>query len=119
MRETTTLQNPASFPTLLLAGLWAALLLFNIQAQAQRKPKVAQVQSGTVPVKFEILNQQGSPVSSITDGDLIKQKVSLEEEAALAITVAFTVGNDAKLTGRCIIPLGKKSCETELLPALG
>src|SRR5262245_51343400 len=115
--------------------LLVAFPKIGARSQVQEKP-------APITVKFELLNRQGAPANSITDGDLVKLKVSIDQEAGIAMTVAFTVGTiesvptkpptkppaktasnlaeilAGKLAGRCIIPPGKISCETDV-PALG
>lgn len=62
-------------------------------------------------------------MTAITDGDFVKLKVAQETKSPLALAIAFTIGGaigaDARVVGRCIIPMGKQSCETDLAPALG
>jgi pimeloyl-ACP methyl ester carboxylesterase len=72
-----------------------------------------------ISVKFELLDRKGAVITSLTDGDYIKLKVSMDQEAPLATTIAYTIGKEGRIIGRCIIALGQQSCETEAAPALG
>lgn len=104
------------------------LLLLGLIQQAgisQEKEKVEEIPP--VQAKFEILDRQGAVTTSLTDGDWIKLRVSLDQEAGLALAVGFMidkvgtkeVAKDAAVAARCIIPQGTDRCETELMPALG
>ncbi len=97
--------------------VWCLLALSLIAVTGASQSPTPKLQPP--PVKFEFVNRQGAPVTAITDGDFVKLKVAQVTESPLALAIAFTVGADARVIGRCIIPQGKQSCETDLAPALG
>lgn len=78
----------------------------------------AEPKSTPPPARFEFLNRQGAATEAITDGDEVRLKVAIDHEAEMATAVAFTIGEDARQVGACIIPMGKQECEV-VLPALG
>ncbi|MDX2032136.1 MAG: alpha/beta fold hydrolase [Blastocatellia bacterium] len=78
----------------------------------------AEPKSTPAPARFEFLNRQGAEAAAITDGDEVKLKVAIDHEAEMATAVAFTIGEESRQVGACIIPMGKQECEISL-PALG
>lgn len=83
-------------------------------------PVVGKAQKPTPsPAAFVVMNRQGASIDSLTDGDSVKFKVTLDQAHDLAIVAAFKFADDQRLLGRCIVPRGEQSCETEIQPALG
>ena len=75
-----------------------------------------------VQATLEILNAGSAKIESLTDGDAVKMKVTLENPAPLACVASFKFADDDRKDGRistCIIAAGAQSCETKLAPALG
>jgi pimeloyl-ACP methyl ester carboxylesterase len=68
---------------------------------------------------LEVLNGQSAKIDSLTDGDAVKLKVTLERAAELAIVASFKFADDERQIGKCIITPGAQSCETKVAPALG
>jgi pimeloyl-ACP methyl ester carboxylesterase len=101
--------------------LWPLLALLLIAAvAAPRNPGQTPLSQPSPPqVKFELLNRQGAPVRALTDGDWVKLTVSRETESPLALAIAFTIGEEARVVARCIIGQGESRCETALAPSLG
>ena len=71
------------------------------------------------PATVEVLNRQSARIDSLTDGDAVKLKVTLNQPAELAHVASFRFADDERQIGRCIIAVGKQSCETKVAPALG
>jgi pimeloyl-ACP methyl ester carboxylesterase len=71
------------------------------------------------PATVAVLNPQGATLSSITDGDAVKLKVTMSQVADIAVVASFTFADDQRQIGRCIITHNNQSCETEVTPALG
>ena len=94
------------------------LAIAGVLLAARGAMRGAEPKATPAPAQFEFLNRQGAPVEMITDGDEVKLKVSIEQEAEMATAVAFTIGEEARQVGACIIPMGKQACEIAL-PALG
>lgn len=105
-------------PSLLLGlfGLLVAISILTPHSEAQRKnakPTPAN------PATVEVLNHQMTRIDSLTDGDAVKLKVTLNQPAELAHVASFKFADDERQIGRCIIAAGKQSCETEVASALG
>jgi pimeloyl-ACP methyl ester carboxylesterase len=76
----------------------------------------------TVQATIEILNSQSAKIESLTDGDTVKMKVTLENPTPLATVAYFKFVDDDRKDSRigsCIIAAGAQSCETKAAPALG
>src|SRR5262245_6431745 len=73
----------------------------------------------TSPATLEVLNGQSAKIDSLTDGDAVKLKVTLERAAELALVASFKFADDERLIDKCIITPGAQSCETKVAPALG
>src|SRR5262245_17863143 len=71
------------------------------------------------PATVEVLNRQSAKLDSLTDGDAVKLKVSLDRPADLASVAAFKFADDGRQIATCIIAAGSQSCETPLALALG
>jgi pimeloyl-ACP methyl ester carboxylesterase len=71
------------------------------------------------PATVVVLDRQGRPLDSMTDGDAAKLKVTINQVSELAIVASFTFADDGRQIGRCIIPRDRQECETEIAPALG
>jgi len=71
------------------------------------------------PATVEILNRQSAKVDSLTDGDAVKLKVTLNQPTELAHVASFKFADDERQIGNCIVATGKQSCETAIAPALG
>jgi pimeloyl-ACP methyl ester carboxylesterase len=73
----------------------------------------------TSPATLEVLNGQSAKIDSLTDGDAVKLKVTLEMATELALVASFKFADDERLIDKCIITPGAQSCETKVAPALG
>jgi pimeloyl-ACP methyl ester carboxylesterase len=73
----------------------------------------------TSPATLEVLNGQSAKIDSLTDGDAVKLKVTLEKATELALVASFKFADDERLIDKCIITPGAQSCETKVTPALG
>lgn len=69
--------------------------------------------------EITVLDRNLSPVSTITDGDQIRLRITLGEKVANPLPVAFNL-NDAEFAiGTCTIPAGGDQCQTEPFASLG
>jgi pimeloyl-ACP methyl ester carboxylesterase len=85
----------------------------------------------TVQATMEILNGQSAKIDSLTDGDAVKLKVTLEAVTPLACVATFKFADEEGQKNQnnqkgpknridsCIIAAGAQSCETKGAPALG
>jgi pimeloyl-ACP methyl ester carboxylesterase len=113
----------------LLLGLFLAVLTLTPRSGAQdgirfEMPKDEPKSKGakpvaTIPATLEILNGQSAKMESLTDGDAVKLKVTLEAATALACVATFKFADDDRRVSTCIIAAGGQSCETKVAPALG
>jgi pimeloyl-ACP methyl ester carboxylesterase len=71
------------------------------------------------PATVEVLNRQSSKIETLVDGDAVKLKVTLVKPSELAYVASFRFADDERQIEKCIIAVGKQSCETPLAPALG
>jgi hypothetical protein len=71
------------------------------------------------PATVEMLNFQSARIDSLTDGDAIKLKVTLDKPVELAYVASFKFADDGRQIDKCIIAPGAQSCETKVAPALG
>src|SRR5262245_16084340 len=71
------------------------------------------------PATVEMLNVQSVRIDSLTDGDAVKLKVTLDKPVELAHVASFKFADDNRQIDKCIITPGAKSCETKVVPALG
>ncbi|MGE0128697.1 MAG: esterase/lipase family protein [Blastocatellales bacterium] len=99
-------------------GLLIVLLLFIPQGEAQKK-SAKPTPTPANPATVEVLNRQSAKIDSLTDGDVVKLKVTLNQPADLAYVASFKFADDERQIGKCIIKPGKQECETEFAPALG
>jgi pimeloyl-ACP methyl ester carboxylesterase len=89
--------------------------LFAVAAQFSLNPVLAQ---GDSPV-LTVLDQEGGSVAHLTDGDLIRLRLTLPQAAGGATPVAFTLKGVDKGMAECIIPARSTSCDTDLFASLG
>src|SRR5499426_1659173 len=71
------------------------------------------------PATVEMLNGQSARIDSLTDGDAVKLKVTLDKPVELAYVASFKFADDGRQIDNCIIAPGAQSCETKVAPALG
>src|SRR5262245_23491317 len=71
------------------------------------------------PATVEVLNRKSSKIESLADGDAVKLKVTLSKPSELAYVASFRFADDERQIEKCIIAVGKQSCETSVAPALG
>src|SRR5262249_17586355 len=71
------------------------------------------------PATVEMLNGQSARIDSLTDGDAVKLKVTLDKPVELAYVASFKFADDGRQIDTCIIAPGAQSCETKVAPALG
>ncbi len=71
------------------------------------------------PATVEVINRQSVKLDSLTDGDMVRLKVTLNQPTELANVASFKFVDDEREIGRCIIAVGEQSCETAIAPALG
>src|SRR6266542_2470401 len=71
------------------------------------------------PATVEMLNGQSARIDSLTDGDAVKLKVTLDKPVELAYVASFKFADDGRQIDKCIITPGAQSCETKVAPALG
>jgi pimeloyl-ACP methyl ester carboxylesterase len=64
-------------------------------------------------------DRDGSPVTKITDGDLIRIRFTLASKAQDSLTVDFSLQGSAAPVASCEIPGGADRCETDLFLTLG
>jgi pimeloyl-ACP methyl ester carboxylesterase len=71
------------------------------------------------PATVEMFNGQSARIDSLTDGDAVKLKVTLDTPVELAYVASFKFADDGRQIDKCIIAPGAQSCETKVAPALG
>src|SRR5262249_6807793 len=71
------------------------------------------------PAKVEVLNRQSAKIETLADGDAVKLKVTLDKPSELAYVASFRFADEERPFDKCIIAVGKQSCETPLAPAFG
>jgi pimeloyl-ACP methyl ester carboxylesterase len=113
----------------LLLGLFLAASTLTSQSGAQDGIRFEMPVDGpktkgakpvaTIPATLEILNGESAKMESLTDGDAVKLKVTLEGPSALACVATFKFADDNRRINACIIAAGAQSCETKVAPALG
>lgn len=64
-----------------------------------------------------ILDRQSKPTYSITDGNLIKLRIAIEQPAVRAVPINFQL--ETKTIATCTIAVGQRSCDTKPFLALG
>src|SRR5690349_6853457 len=114
----------------LLFGLFFAASILTPQSGAQDGIRFEMPSDGpvkekakkapTVSATLEILNGQSTKIESLTDGDAVKMKVTLENPTPLACVASFKFADDDRKDSRintCIIAAGAQSCETKVAPA--
>ena len=112
-----------------LFGLLLAASILTPQSGAQEgikfempkddaKKKVAKPVA-TTPATLELLNGQSAKIDSMTDGDAVKLRVTLERPTDLALVASFKFADDERQIDKCIITPGAQSCETKVAHALG
>jgi pimeloyl-ACP methyl ester carboxylesterase len=69
--------------------------------------------------RIELLSQDGSILSRITDGDAVRLRLTLAEASAQSLPVDFSVGSDATRVASCTILQQSAACETEPFAAFG
>ncbi|MGH9768318.1 MAG: esterase/lipase family protein [Blastocatellia bacterium] len=99
-----------------LFGFLIAALIVTPPGAAQKKDAKPAAPN---PATVEILNRQAAKLDSLTDGDAVKLKVTLNQPVELAHVASFKFADDGREIGKCIIALGARSCETQVSPALG
>ena len=87
-------------------------------ANKDSKKKVAKPVAPN-PAKVEVLNRQSAKIETLADGDAVKLKVTSDKPAELAFVASFRFADEERPFDKCIIAVGKQSCETPLAPALG
>src|SRR6266508_1410190 len=113
----------------LLFGLLLAASILTPQGGAQEgikfempkddvKKKVVKPAAPS-PATVEMLNGQSARIDSLTDGDAVKLKVTLDKPVELAYVASFKFADDGRQIDKCIITPGAQSCETKVAPALG
>src|SRR5215813_12956633 len=100
----------------LLFGFLIAASILTPQSDAQKKKAKPEPAN---PATVEILNRQSAKIDSLTDGDAVKLKVTLNQPTELAHVAVFKFADDGRQIGGCIIAVGKQGCETKVAPALG
>lgn len=70
-------------------------------------------------VKVALRNRQNAPVTSITDGDLVKVTVTLTTAAMQTTEMRFELAPGNNPIAKCTIPGGAKTCDSESLSTLG
>ncbi len=90
---------------------------FEMPKDATKKEVTKAVEAS--PATVEILNRQSARIDSLTDGDAVKLKVTLDNPAPLACVALFKFADDGRQVDKCLIGPGKQSCETQMAPALG
>ncbi|HEX4946116.1 MAG TPA: hypothetical protein VFZ34_05615 [Blastocatellia bacterium] len=70
-------------------------------------------------IKVALKNRAGTVVTSLTDGDLVKLSVMLTEAATKATEVIFELAPGNKPMGKCTVPSGAKTCDSDNVSALG
>ncbi|HKC88687.1 MAG TPA: alpha/beta fold hydrolase, partial [Blastocatellia bacterium] len=71
------------------------------------------------PATVEMFNGQSARIDSLTDGDAVKLKVTLDKPVELAHVASFKFADDERQIDKCIITPGAQSCETKVAQALG
>ncbi|MBI5352514.1 MAG: hypothetical protein HZB50_07750 [Chloroflexi bacterium] len=66
-----------------------------------------------------IINRSGQATLQITDGDMIRLKVKLSQKSVREESIVFTLGDQTKNVGSCIIATGSDACQTEFFLSLG
>jgi len=113
----------------LLFGLLLAASILTPQGGAQEgikfempkddvKKKVVKPAAPS-PATVEMLNGQSVRIDSLTDGDAVKLKVTLDKPVELAYVASFKFADDGRQIDKCIIAPGAQSCETKAAPSLG
>lgn len=95
---------------LLLAGLFALPVVFVVwHSEAHESDEV----------KVALKNRAGTVVTSLTDGDSVKLNVTLTNAATKATEVIFELSPSNKVIGKCTVPSGAKTCDSESISSLG
>ncbi len=66
-----------------------------------------------------LLDRQDQSISSLTDGDAIRLRLTLAETANAPARVAFSLDGSEPTVSECSLSKGENRCETALFPALG
>ena len=66
-----------------------------------------------------ILNTRGLPVDHLTDGDEVRLRITLPENAAQTMQVSFTLAGPGTLLGECTLEAGQDRCDSETIDTLG
>lgn len=69
--------------------------------------------------KLEVLDRDGQPTTSITDGDLIQLRLTFENPVSAQMEVAFTLEGEKEPVSQCVISQDQDSCETSAFSSLG
>lgn len=69
--------------------------------------------------RVDVLNRAGAPVRALTDGDLVRLRVTLTETAWAPVAVDFRLPGAEPAVGRCTVPWGGRACQTLPLRTLG
>jgi len=99
-------------------ALIAALLLKSTMVLPSRQALALpafQVSAGEIT----ILDRDHSPVSTITDGDLVQLQIVLDGNVSTATQVSFGFKDAADIGESCTIPAGRDRCQTESFASLG
>jgi pimeloyl-ACP methyl ester carboxylesterase len=66
-----------------------------------------------------LLNTRGLPVDHLTDGDEVRLRITLPENAAQTTQVSFTLAGPGTQLGECTIEAGRDRCDSETFDTLG
>lgn len=68
---------------------------------------------------LNVLGRDGSPISSLTDGDAIRLEVALADPAAQDTPISFFLEGQTVPVAECTVSAKQKGCQSQLFPALG
>lgn len=69
--------------------------------------------------QLTILDRRGEPTAQITDGDLVRLRLDLPQQAGQSTPVVFSLDGPDVVVAGCTIPAGSRRCESEPFASLG
>jgi len=66
-----------------------------------------------------LLSPRGLPLDHLTDGDDLRLRIALPENAAQAMQVSFTLAESGTPLGECTVEAGRDRCDSETFDTLG
>jgi pimeloyl-ACP methyl ester carboxylesterase len=82
-------------------------------------PWAIAAQGQTASAEVLLLNTRGLPVDHLTDGDELRLRITLPEDADQDLPVSFTLAEAGASLGECTIEAGRDRCDSEAFDTLG